>query len=100
MRDLELQIELAQQEVRRRNVAHERDEDGPASFLCREVPRERGLVVPAQPPEQVHFPRGADAELGVVERAVGVLQGARRLRVPRRLVARIAGAEVDVRVQE
>ena len=96
MRDLELQVELAQQEVRRRDVAHERDEHGPAAFLGREVPREGGLVVAAQPPEQVDFPRSVTPRLRVVERAVGVRSGTRRLRVPRRLVAGVAGVEVDV----
>ena len=55
-RDVELQIELAQQEVVGGDVADERDEDAAAGLLAREQQRQRRLVVPPEPAEQVDLP--------------------------------------------
>ena len=55
-RDFELQVELAKQEVVRRDIADEGDEHAAAALIARQHDREGGLVLAADATEQVQFP--------------------------------------------
>ena len=54
--DLELQVELAQQEVVGRDVADQRHEDAAARLVAREQQGERRFVLAPQPAEQIDLP--------------------------------------------
>ena len=60
-RDLELQIELAQQEVVGRDVADQRDEHAAAALLAGEHERQRRFVLTPQAAEQIELPGQLEA---------------------------------------
>ncbi len=73
LRDLELQVELAQQEIVRRDVADERHEHAAPALLARQHQRQRRFVLPPEPAEQIDLPRQLESVGAALMRRVVVL---------------------------
>src|SRR5690349_21353829 len=67
LRDLEVEIELTKLQIRGGHIADEREDDGSAPLLAREILGPRGLRVPAQPPPEIELPLQIRCRLHHVE---------------------------------
>ena len=95
-RDLELQVQFAQQEVGGCDVADERDHHAAAGLLARERQRHRGFALAPEPAEQIDLPGQAGTRSCRSVRGVFVGR-------PSALVASLApyvADAIDLRIQE